>query len=281
MDRAIKADRRNDSGKGRARSAGAAAIVAAALLLAACGSTREPELPPAAQAERLYKEARDDIEAGAYDRAIQLLGRIEGLAAGSLLAQQALLDLAYANWRSGEKAAALSTIDRFIKLNPSSPALDYAYYLRGVINFNDDLGFIGRIANQDIAERDQRAARDAWQSFKQLVDQFPQSRYAADARLRMNHILHTLAAYEVHVARYYFRRGAYLAAANRAQAAVTEFQQAPAVEEALFILVQSYDKLQMTTLRDAAERVLKKNFPDSDFLSKGFAARDKAWWKFW
>jgi outer membrane protein assembly factor BamD len=281
MDRAIKADKGCDSSKVRARSAGAAAIVAAALLLAACSSTREPEMPPAAQAERLYKEARDDIEAGAYDRAIQLLGRIEGLAAGSLLAQQALLDLAYANWRSGEKAAALSTIDRFIKLNPSSPALDYAYYLKGVINFNDDLGFIGRMANQDIAERDQRAARDAWQSFKQLVDQFPQSRYAADARLRMNHILHTLAAYEVHVARYYFRRGAYLAAANRAQAAVTEFQQAPAVEEALYILVQSYDKLQMTQLRDAAERVLKKNFPDSDFISQGFAAREKAWWKFW
>ncbi len=277
MDRAIEADK----GLRGVRPAWTAAIVALVVLLSACGSTREPELPPAAQAERLYKEARDDIEAGAYDRAIQLLGRIEGLAAGSLLAQQALLDLAYANWRSGEKAAALSTIDRFIKLNPSSPALDYAFYLKGVINFNDNLGFIGRIANQDIAERDQRAARDAWQAFKQLVDQFPQSRYAADARLRMNHILHTLAAHEVHVARYYFRRGAYLAAANRAQSAVTEYQQAPAVEEALFILVQSYDKLQMTSLRDAAERVLKQNFPNSEFLSKGFAARDKPWWKLW
>ncbi len=258
-----------------------AAIVALLALLAACGSTPERDVAPAAQAERLYREARDDIEAGAYDRAITALGRIEGLAAGSLLAQQALLDLAYANWRLGEKATALSTIDRFIKLNPSSPALDYAYYLKGVINFNDDLGFIGRIANQDIAERDQRAARDAWQAFKQLADQFPQSRYTPDARLRMNHILHTLAAYEVHVARYYFRRGAYLAAANRAQAAVTEYQQAPAAEEALFILVQSYDKLQLPALRDAAERVLKQNFPDSDFLSRGFAARDKPWWKLW
>lgn len=277
MDRAIEADtvRKTSAIFGRA------AIVALLALLAACGSTPEPNQSPSVQAERLYREARDDIEAGAYDRAIQLLGRIEGLAAGSLLAQQALLDLAYANWRSGEKATALSTIDRFIKLNPSSPALDYAFYLKGVINFNDDMGLIGRLANQDIAERDQRAARDAWQAFKQLVDRFPQSKYAADSRLRMNHILHTLAAHEVHVARYYFRRGAYLAAANRAQAAVTEFQQAPAVEEALFILVQSYDKLQMTGLRDAAERVLKQNFPNSEFLSKGFAARDKSWWKFW
>ncbi len=258
-----------------------APIVVLVALLAGCGSTPTPDTAPAAQAERLYRDARDDIAAGAYDRAVQALGRIEGLAAGSLLAQQALLDLAYANWKLGEKATALTTIDRFIRLNPSSPALDYAFYLKGVINFNDDLGFIGRIANQDISERDQRAARDAWQAFKQLVDQFPQSRYTPDARLRMNHILHTLAAHEVHVARYYFRRGAYLAAANRAQSAVTEFQQAPAVEEALFILVQSYDKLQMTELRDAAERVLKKNFPNSDFLTQGFAARDKPWWKFW
>ncbi len=260
-----------------------ASIVALVALLAACGSTPDPTITPAAQAERLYREARDDMEAGAFDRAIQLLGRIEGLAAGSLLAQQALLDLAYANWRSGEKATALSTIDRFIKLNPSSPALDYAFCLKGVINFNDDLGLIGRIASQDISERDQRAARDAWQAFKQLIDQFPQSRYAADSRLRMNHILHTLAAHEVHVARYYFRRGAYLAAVNRAQVAVTEYQQAPAAEEALFILMQSYEKLQMTSLRDATERVLKQNFPNSEFLSRGFLAREsgKAWWKLW
>jgi outer membrane protein assembly factor BamD len=277
MDRSIEADTVTKTGA----MFGKAAIVALLAVLAACGSSPEPNAAPAAQAERLYREARDDIEAGAYDRAIQLLGRIEGLAAGSLLAQQALLDLAYANWRSGERAAALSTIDRFIKLNPSSPALDYAFYLKGVINFNDDLGFIGRLANQDIAERDQRAARDAWQAFKQLVDRFPQSKYAADSRLRMNHILHALASHEVHVARYYFRRGAYLAAANRAQAAVTEYQQAPAVEEALYILVQSYDKLQMAALRDAAERVMKQNFPDSAFLSQGFSARDKAWWKFW
>lgn len=250
-------------------------------LLAACSSTPPNDASPGAQAERLYKEARDDMDAGAFDRAIQLLGRIEGLAAGSLLAQQALLDLAYINWRTGEKATALTTIERFIRLNPSSPALDYAFYLRGLINHQEDLGFLGRIADQDISERDQRAARDSWQAFRQLVEQFPNSKYAPDARARMNHILHTLAAHEVHVARYYFRRGAYLAAANRAQVVVNDFQQAPAVEEALYILVQSYDKLEMAPLRDSAERVLKQNFPDSAFLRQGFSARDKSWWKFW
>jgi len=221
------------------------------------------------------------MEAGSYERAIKGLERVEGLAAGSLMAQQALLDLAYLNWRTGEKAQALTTVERFIKLNPSSPALDYAYYLRGVINFNDNLGLLGSLAGQDLSERDQRAARDAYQAFKQLVDQFPASRYTPDARLRMNYIVNSLASYEVHVARYYFRRGAYVAAANRAQQAVSEFQQAPAVEEALYILAQSYDKLQLVQLRDAADRVLRTNFPNSAYLTQGLQARQKPWWKFW
>jgi outer membrane protein assembly factor BamD len=116
-------------------------------------------------------------------------------------------------------------VDRFIKLNPSSPALDYALYLRGVINFNDNLGLLGTMAGQDLSERDQRAARDAFQAFKQLVEQFPASRYSPDARQRMDYTVNSLASYEVHVARYYFRRGAYVAAANRAQQTVAEFQQ--------------------------------------------------------
>ncbi len=250
------------------------------LMLGGCGSKPRDE-SPSGTAERLYKEARDDMDAGSYERAIKSLERVEGLAAGSLLAQQALLDLAYLNWRTGEKASALTTVERFIKLNPSSPALDYAYYLRGVINFNDNLGLLGSLTGQDLSERDQRAARDAYQAFKQLVDQFPASRYAPDARTRMNYIVNSLASYEVHVARYYFRRGAYVAAANRAQQAVTEFQQSPAVEEALFLLVQSYDKLALTDLRDAADRVLRTNFPNSAYLTQGLAARNKPWWKPW
>jgi outer membrane protein assembly factor BamD len=248
--------------------------------LAGCSSTPKEE-PSSQTAERLYKEARDDMESGSYELAIKTMERVEGLAAGSLVAQQALLDMAWMNWKSGEKARALSTVERFIKLNPSSPALDYAMYLRGLINFNDNLGFLGALAGQDLSERDQKASRDAFQAFKQLTDQFPASTYAPDARQRMAFIVNSLASYEVHVARYYFRRGAYVAAANRAQQAVAEFQQAPALEEALYIMVASYDKLALTELRDAAERVLRLNFPDSAFLRLGRAARDRAWWKFW
>ena len=256
------------------------ALLASFALLAGCGSTKKDETPNNT-AERLYRDARDDMEAGSYERAIKSLERVEGLAAGSLLAQQALLDLAYLNWRTGEKAQALTTVERFIKLNPSSPALDYAYYLRGTINFNDNLGLLGSWTGQDLSERDQRASRDAFQAFKQLVDQFPNSRYAPDSRLRMNYIVNSLASYEVHVARYYFRRGAYVAAANRAQQAVAEFQQAPATEEALYIMTQSYDKLQLTSLRDDADRVLRTNFPNSAYLTQGLSARNKAWWKLW
>jgi len=256
------------------------AMLAVLLQLTGCASPQRDETPNTT-AERLYRDAREDMEAGSYERAIKGLERVEGLAAGSLLAQQALLDMAYLNWRTGEKAQALTTVERFIKLNPSSPALDYAHYLRGIINFNDNLGLLGNLAGQDLAERDQRASRDSHQAFKLLVDQFPNSRYAPDARQRMDYIINTLAAYEVHVARYYFRRGAYVAAANRAQQAVAEFQQTPAVEEALYILMQSYDKLALNSLRDASERVLRQNFPDSPFLTQGLSARDKPWWKLW
>ncbi len=227
----------------------------------------------------MYADAKDDLESGSYERAIKALERVEGLAAGTLLSQQAQIELAWAYWKSNEKAQALSTIERFIKLNPSSPGLDYAMYLRGLINYNDGLGLLGRLAGQDASERDQRAARDAWQSFKQLIDQFPTSPYAPDARARMDFIVASLASYEVHVAGYYLRRGAYLAAANRAQQVLTEFQGSPAVEEALYIMVQAYDRLELTQLRDDADRVLRKNFPDSRYLTEGLASRERPWWK--
>jgi outer membrane protein assembly factor BamD len=260
--------------------AAAAAVAASVSLLCGCGSPPKNESPENA-AERLYKEARDDMETGAYERATKSLERVEGLAAGTLLAQQAQLDLAYVQWKAAERASALTTIERFIKLNPSSPALDYAMYLRGMINFNEDLGLLGAVAGQKLSERDQRAARDAWQAFKQLVDQFPQSKYTPDARLRMNYILNSLADYEVHVARYYFRRGAYVAAANRAQQAVAEYPHAPAAEEALYLMMASYDKLSLAPLRDSAERVLRQNYPQSAFLTRGLNAYDRPWWQVW
>ncbi len=258
-----------------------AAIIGLALAFAACSSTPKEDPNSSAAVEKLYADAKDDMASGSYDKAIKTLERVEGRAAGTLLAQQATLDLAYAQYRTSERAAALATLDRFIKLNPSSPALDYALYLRGLVNFNDNLGILGALAQQDLSERDQQASRDAYQSFKQLVTQFPQSRYADDGRARMDYIVNALAEYEVHVARYYLRRGAFLAAANRAQQVLQEYPQAPANEEALFILVSSYERLGLEPLRIDAERVLKQNFPTSRFGPDGVRQTKRAWWQLW
>ena len=247
-------------------------------LLAACSSTPKVD---GDNPDKLYADAKDDLNSGNYDKAIKTLERVEGRAAGTLLAQQSLLDMAYAQWKTNERVQSVATIDRFMKLYPSSPAMDYALYLKGVVNFNDNLGILSSISRQNISERDQQASRDAYQSFKQVVDRFPESRYAPDARQRMVYIVNSLASYEVHVARYYFRRGAYVAAANRAQQAVQEFQYSPSAEEALVIMAQSYDRLGLTELRDDAQRVLAKNFPNSRFASEGLTTRQRQWWQFW
>jgi outer membrane protein assembly factor BamD len=260
------------------------ALALAALVAAGCGSTSEKIDPNSTQAvEKLYAEGKDELASGGYDRAAKIFERVEGRAAGTLLAQQASLDLAYAQHRSNDRAAALATLDRFIKLHPSSPALDYAFYLRGVANFNDNLGIMSALSQQDLSERDQQASRDAYQAFRQVVDQFPQSRYAADSRLRMDYIVNALADYELHVSRYYFRRGAYVAAANRAQQVLVEFPQSPATEEALSLMAASYGQLGLDALRADAQRVLEKNFPNSRFLRDGVGARptQRAWWQLW
>jgi outer membrane protein assembly factor BamD len=250
-----------------------------AALLAGCASSGKDDL--SGSAEKLYADARDDLNSGSYDKAIIALEKVEGRAAGTLLAQQAALDLAYAKWKSGERVEAISKLDRFLRLYPSSPALDYALYLKGVVNFNENTGFLTSISRQNVSERDQQASRDSHQAFAQLVEQYPASKYSDDARLRMDHIVNALAEYEVHVARYYYRRQAFVAAANRAQLAVRDFQRAPATEEALYIMAASYDKLGLPVLRDDAERVLKSNFPATQFFNNGVRLPDRAWWQFW
>jgi outer membrane protein assembly factor BamD len=256
------------------------AILSTTVVLAGCDTPARDETARWTP-ERLYAEAKEEAASGAYEKAIKLYERLEGRAAGSMLAQQAQIEKAYYLWKSGEKAQALSTLERFIKLHPTSPALDYAIYLQGLVNFNDNLGLLGSLTNQDLSERDQQASRDAYQSFRQLVEQFPQSTYADDARTRMNYIVNALAAYEVHVARYYLRRGAYVAAANRAQQAVQEFQRSPSTEEALIILAQSYDRLGLVELRDDTERVLKTNFPNATIDTDVFGRRKTPWWQLW
>jgi len=261
-------------------SVSAVVPVAAALLLAAC-SSKPIDNTANWSPNRLYAEAKDQMDSNVYDKAIPLFEKLEGRAAGTPLAQQAELSKAYAQYKDGQKPEAIATLDRFIRLHPSSPAVDYALYMKGVVNFNDDLGMFAFLSHQDLSERDQRAAKEAFESFKELVTRFPDSLYTPDARARMRYTVNALAQYEVHVARYYYNRGAYLAAINRAQQALTDYRDAPALEEALYILTLSYDKLGMDDLRDDAKRVLTQNYPDSAFLTSGFQRKDAPWWQLW
>jgi outer membrane protein assembly factor BamD len=243
------------------------ALLSALFLLSACGTTAKDNTANLS-AEKLYAQAREEADSGSNEQAIKLYERVEGRAAGGLLGQQAQLQRAYLLYRSDERAEALAIVERFLKLHPTSPGADYAFYLQGLIHFNDNLGFFGKLAKRDLSERDQQASRDAYQAFKQLVELYPESKYAADAQARMAYIVGSLAKYELHVANYYFKRGAFIASANRAQQVVQEFGHTSAAEDALGIMVQSYHRLGLTQLRDDATRVLEKNFPNSRLLGK-------------
>jgi outer membrane protein assembly factor BamD len=257
------------------------AVLAVVAVLVGCASGKTVDETAGWSPSKLLAEALDERNVGNYERAVTLFEKLEGRAAGTPLAQQAQLEKAFAHYKAAEQAQAIATIDRFIKLNPASPALDYALYLKGIVNFNDNLGLFGSLANQDLSERDQKAAKVSFESFRELVERFPDSRYAPDARLRMTYIVNSLAQSEVHVARYYYERGAYVAALNRAQVAVTQYQGVPAAEEALFIMVQAYEALGLTDLAKDTQRVLETNFPGSTFMTQGGKRERGAWWKLW
>jgi len=251
-------------------------------LVAACGL-----LPDAADetkgwsAEKLYAEAKDNLKSRNYEQAIKYYEKLEARFPYGRYAQQAQLEIAYAYFKDNEPAQSVTASERFIKLHPNHPSVDYAYYLKGLANFNEDLGWTGYISGQDLTERDPKAAREAFDAFKTLVTRYPESRYAPDAVARMNYLVNALASHEIHVARYYMKRGAYVAAVNRVQYALKAYPRAPANEEGLVIMVAAYDALGLKDLRDDAERVMKKNFPDSKYLKGDPAKSDASWWRIW
>ena len=256
-------------------------VTGALLSLSACGLLPgKSDESKNVSASKLYAEAREEMDGAHYEAAIKLFEKLETNYPFGTYAAQAQMEIAYAHYKAQDQAEALAAVERFIKLHPNHPSVDYMYYLRGLINFNDQIGFMSFIYAQDPTERDPKATREAFAAFKALVDKFPNSKYAPDAVLRMNYLINAMASYEVHVANYYYRRGAYLAALNRAQGAVTQFSEAPAREEALFIMIRAYDKLGMLDLRDDTQRVFQKNYPNSRFLG-GKGNGDAAWWKFW
>jgi outer membrane protein assembly factor BamD len=256
-------------------------VTSVLLSLSACGLLPDKsDENKNVSASKLYADAQEEMSGGHYEAAIKLFERLESNYPFGTYAAQAQMEIAYAHYKAQDQAEALAAVERFIKLHPNHPQVDYMYYLRGLINFNDQIGFLSFIYAQDPTERDPKATREAFAAFKELVDKFPNSKYAPDSIARMNYLTNAMSQYEVHVANYYYRRGAYLAALNRAQSAVTQFSQAPAREEALFFMIRCYDKLGMFDLRDDTQRIFTANYPDSRFTG-GKGNGDAPWWKFW
>jgi outer membrane protein assembly factor BamD len=257
-------------------------LAALLVALAGCSSLTSQEDETAGwSAQRLYGEAKDAMAGRDWQKAVKYLEKLEARYPYGRYAQQALLEIAYANWKDSERASALAAADRFIKLYPNHPNVDYAWYLKGLINFYEMQGVLSWLTTPDMSDRDPKAAREAFVAFKEVVTKFPDSRYAEDSQARMRFLVNSLAANEVHVARYYIKRGAYLAAANRAQYAIEHYPQAPAVEEAMAVLVSAYDSLGMPELRDSAHRVLVTNFPNSIYLKTANPKKHVPWWRIW
>ncbi|MHB1117308.1 outer membrane protein assembly factor BamD [Sideroxydans sp.] len=251
--------------------------------LAACSSLPEAE-DTKLTADELYAMAKVEMQDESYERAVKLLERLQSRYPYGRYAQQAQLDIAYAYYKQGEPAPALSTLDRFIKQFPKSDALDYVLYLKGLINFDENLNsYFSTLFQQDPAERDPVALRASFDAFKELVTLYPASRYAEDARQRMQYLLVTLAKHEIAISSYYLRRGAYIAALNRAQGVLADYPETMQTRDALQIMVQAYTRLGMNDLSQDTQRVL-----DSSIAKDGikpsqtfFKERETPWWKFW
>src|SRR5690554_1907163 len=227
------------------------------LLLAGC-STYKGDYDKTAgwTADRLYQDARLEVTAGNWNAARERLEAVEARYPFGGYAQQALMDLAYVNWKDDEPEQALAAIDRFQQQYPNHPGTDYMLYLKGLITFTPPSAAFGQFTRQDPSERDPKGLRESYEAFNELIDRYPDSRYTTDAKTRVTWLVNTIAGNEVHVAQYYYGRGAYVAAVNRAKTVIADFHGVPAAEKALYIMMLSYDKLDLTDLRDDTRRVL-------------------------
>ena len=229
--------------------------------LSACAlSGEEEDATETLSAKLLYEEARSLLDSGNYAAAVETYNKLETRYPFGEYAQQSLLDLAYSYYKQEDADQAITTINRFIKLYPQNPHIDYAYYLKGLTNFNRDKGLTKRFLPIDESQRDPSPALQAFQDFAQLADLFPDSIYIEDSQQRMIYLRNTLAKYEVHVANYYMRRGAFIAAVNRARYVVENYPKTPAVPDALVVMAKAYKILEIDNLSQDAIRVLKSNY---------------------
>jgi len=219
-------------------------------------------------AQKFYAEAKTALNNEKYEAAIKLYEQLEARYPYGKYAAQAQLEVGYAYYKADERELGLAAVNHFLRLHPTHKSAAYAQYLKGLISFTEDRTFLGKFAgNADLSDRDPSAARDAYQAFKRLLERYPDSPYSEDARKRMGYLLNAQARHEVIVARYYLERQAYVAAVNRCKTVIKQFSQAPAVEDALSIMITAYRQMNLQDLAKDTRRVLKKNFPKSRFLA--------------
>ena len=264
-------------------------IVAASIVMAILSACATPNATVSKDAQmskdwsndRLYSEARNALNSGNYSHANALYGVLRARQPDGRYTEQSLLDSAYAHYKNEEMPQALALLSRFERNYPASVDMDYALYLKGLIFFAEDQSFLRKLASQDWSDRDPEANRRAFRVFEQLVNRFPQSKYAEDSRRRMAQLVDALGGHEIAIARYYAKRHAYVAANNRAQRVLQQYQNTRYVEEALAIMIFSYEKMGNTQLADDTRRVLQQNFANSPYLAKPWQPDDIPWWRWW
>jgi outer membrane protein assembly factor BamD len=249
-------------------------LIAILALTAACSSNEV--LDENLSETELYQQAQSDLDNKSYTSAVTKLKALESRYPFGRYAEQAQLELIYAYYKNAEPEAARSAAERFIRLHPQHPNVDYAYYVKGLASFDQDRGLISRFLPLDMSKRDPGAARDSYNEFAQLTSRYPNSRYSPDAKQRMIYLRNLLAAYEIHVAHYYLTRQAYVAAANRGRYVVENFQETPSVGDGLAVMTEAYQRLTLDELAATSLETLKLNYPDHPSLVDGeFVPREE------
>ncbi len=232
------------------------------------------------QVERLYAEAEGRMTDKDYDNALYLYQLLESRFPNGKYATQAQLEIAYIHYKKQDPVSAVVAADRFIKLHPNHPNVDYAYYLKGLASFNER-GIIEKYTGQEITDRDPKTLKLSFAALKELVERYPKSRYYKDATQRMVYLVNSLAQHEMHVARYYMKRTAYLAALNRSKYVLEYYPNSSSVEEALVVSVSAYDYMDLNDLKEDTLRILKTNYPQNPMVLGKVSEDERIWWKFW
>ena len=254
-------------------------IMIASMMITVTGCKKDKNIDDGRSASEMYDTAKKYLVQQNWGRAIQAYQGLSTRYPFGRYTEQAQLELAYAYHKGGNPEAALSTADRFIRTYPSHPNVDYAYYIRGLTNYEQRVGFMERMMPSRVRDRDQTAARESFRDFDELIRRFPDSRYGPDARQRMVFLRNNLSFYELDVARYYLRRKAYVASANRARYAIENYPGSPELGNALEILHISYSEMGLPELAEDTMKILVLNYPDHPYVTG--ESRERFWSKLW